>query len=166
MIREGNYTNFPGFYGFLFRHCNTLPLSKNLSTMKKFIEAVKIYLLQGRHILVFAEQGMWWNYKKPRPLTNGAFKFAADNNVPVIPFFITMNDSDLIGEDGFPIQEYTVHILEPIYPDAEKTVRQNVEFMRNKNFAVWKKVYEDTYGIPLKYETREQENVEPTAIWR
>ena len=25
VCREGNYTNFPGFYGFLFRHCNTMP---------------------------------------------------------------------------------------------------------------------------------------------
>lgn len=26
VIREGNYTSFPGFYGFLMRNCNTLPL--------------------------------------------------------------------------------------------------------------------------------------------
>ena len=25
IIREGNYTSFPGFYGFLMRNCNTLP---------------------------------------------------------------------------------------------------------------------------------------------
>ena len=25
VIREGNFTNFPGLYGFFFRHCNTLP---------------------------------------------------------------------------------------------------------------------------------------------
>ena len=34
VCREGNYTNFPGFYGFLFKHCNTLPLSSVASTMK------------------------------------------------------------------------------------------------------------------------------------
>ena len=159
VIREGNFTNFPGFYGFLFRHCNTLPLSQNPSTMKKFIEAVKQYLFQGRHILVYAEQAMWWNYRKPRPLTNGAFKFAADNNVPVIPFFITMEDSDMIGADGFPIQEYTVHILEPIYPDPAMSVRQNVEMMRERNFRMWKEVYESTYGIPLEYKKKREEKV-------
>lgn len=157
VIREGNFTNFPGLYGFLFRHCNTLPLSQNISTMKKFMEAVKSYLFQGRHILVYAEQAMWWNYRKPRPLTNGAFKFAADNNVPVIPFFITMSDSDRIGGDGFPIQEYTIHILEPIFPDPEKSIRQNAEYMKNRNFEAWKKVYEETYGIPLEYTTVEAE---------
>ena len=29
IIREGNYTGFPGFYGFLMRNCDTLPLSSN-----------------------------------------------------------------------------------------------------------------------------------------
>ena len=40
VIREGNYTNFPGIYGFFFRHCNTLPLSANFSTMKNFMAAM------------------------------------------------------------------------------------------------------------------------------
>lgn len=47
VIREGNYTNFPGYYGFLMRNCNTLPLSSNLQTMKKFLAAVKEVLYQG-----------------------------------------------------------------------------------------------------------------------
>ena len=111
VCREGNYTNFPGFYGFLFRHCNTMPLSSNVSTMKKFMDAAKYYLSHGRQILIYAEQAMWWNYRKPRPLTNGAYKIAAENNAPVMPFFITMSDSDIIGGDGFPVQEYTIHIL-------------------------------------------------------
>ena len=29
VIREGNYTGFPGFYGVLMRHCNMLTLIKN-----------------------------------------------------------------------------------------------------------------------------------------
>ena len=151
VIREGNYTNFPGIYGFFFRHCNTLPLSANFSTMKNFMAAVKILLERGEKILVYAEQGMWWNYRKPRPLTAGAFKFAAENRVPVLPIFITMNDSDKTGGDGFPIQEYTLHFLPAIYPDPEKTVKENMEFMKNKNYEMWKEVYEKTYGIPLTY---------------
>ena len=58
---------------------------------------------------------MWWNYRKPKPLKDGAFKLAARNNAPVIPIFITMEDSDIIGEDGFPVQEYIINIEEPIY---------------------------------------------------
>lgn len=149
VCREGNYTNFPGFYGFLFKHCNTLPLSSVASTMKNFMIAVKTYLSQGRQILIYPEQAMWWNYKKPRPLTSGAFKFASKNNVPVIPFFITMSDSNFIGEDGFPVQEYSVHILKPIFPKKELSSRQNAEFMKEENFREWKEIYEKVYGQKL-----------------
>lgn len=156
VCREGNYTNFPGFYGFLFKHCNTLPLSSVASTMKNFMHAVKTYLAQGRQILIYPEQAMWWNYRKPRPLTSGAFKMAAENNVPVIPFFITMRDSDIVDSDGFFVQEYTVNILKPISPKEELSVRQNAEFMKNENYSAWKKVYEEFYGIPLVYSEEEK----------
>ncbi len=155
VIREGNYTNFPGIYGFFFRHCNTLPLSANFSTMKNFMAAMKVLLERGEKVLVYAEQGMWWNYRKPRPLTVGAFKFAVESNVPVLPIFITMNDSDKIGGDGFPIQEYTLHFLPAIYPDPNKSTKENMEMLKDKNYAMWKEVYEKVYGIPLTYSTQE-----------
>ena len=154
VIREGNYTNFPGFYGFLFRNCDTLPLSSNKRTMVEFMKAVDTLLQKGDFILIYPEQSMWWNYRKPKPLKYGAFKMAVRNNVPVIPIFITMNDSDIIGDDGFPIQEYTVNISEPIYPDENLSQRENTEEMLNKNFEDWKNIYEDFYGIPLEYTTK------------
>ena len=153
VCREGNYTNFPGFYGFLFKHCNTLPLSSNASTMRKFLAAVKELLARGEQILIYPEQGMWWNYRKPRPLTSGSYKLAAQNNAPVLPLFITMADSDRVGADGFAVQEYTVHILEPIYPDPALPVRKNTELMKQKNYEAWKAVYERVYGVPLTYTT-------------
>lgn len=151
VIREGNYTNFPGLYGFFFRNCDTLPLSSNKRTMVNFMKAVDSLLQKGEFILIYPEQSMWWNYRKPKPLKHGAFKIAARNNVPVIPIFITMEDSEIIGDDGFPVQEYTVNITEPIYPDENLTQRENTEEMLNKNYEVWKQIYEDFYKIPLEY---------------
>lgn len=156
VIREGNYTNFPGFYGFLFRNCDTLPLSSNKRTMIEFMKAVDTLLQKGDFILIYPEQSMWWNYRKPKPLKPGAFKMAVRNNAPVIPIFITMQDSDKIDDEGFPIQEYTVNIEEPIYPDERLTSKENEENMLNKNFEVWKKIYEDFYGIPLEYTTKKE----------
>lgn len=153
VIREGNYTNFPGFYGFLFRNCNTLPLSQNKKTMYNFLQAVDTILKRGDFILIYPEQSLWWNYRKPKPLKNGAFKFAVKNQAPVLPIFITMEDSDRIGEDGFPVQEYTVFVERPIYPKAGLTEREQVAAMRDENYAVWKKIYEAFYGIPLTYTT-------------
>ncbi|MBQ5471391.1 MAG: 1-acyl-sn-glycerol-3-phosphate acyltransferase [Treponema sp.] len=158
VIREGNYTSFPGFYGYLFRQCNTLPLSSNFSCQKKFMAAIQELLQKKQKILIYAEQGMWWNYKKPRPLTTGAFRFAVNNNAPVLPFFITMKDTDLIDGDGFPVQEYKVHILPAIYPDSSKSAKENIKEMADKNYQMWKEVYEKEYGIPLTYLKKDDEN--------
>ncbi|MCR5147100.1 MAG: 1-acyl-sn-glycerol-3-phosphate acyltransferase, partial [Clostridia bacterium] len=156
VIREGNYTNFPGMYGFFFRNCDTLPLSSNKRTMIQFIKAVDVILKRGDFILVYPEQSMWWNYKKPKPLKNGAFNLAARSNVPVLPIFITMEDSEYIGEDGFPIQEYTVNIGEAIYPDPNLSEKENTVMMRDKNYDIWKNFYEEFYGVELEYDILEE----------
>ena len=153
VIREGNYTNFPGFPGFLFRNGDTLPLSANTSTMIEFMKAVDTILQRGDFILIYPEQSMWWNYTKPKPLKIGAYKMASKNNVPVIPIFITMEDSDIIGDDGEPVQEYTVNIAKPIYPNENLSIKENTEKMREENAKVWKEIYEDFYKIPLEYTT-------------
>jgi 1-acyl-sn-glycerol-3-phosphate acyltransferase len=95
---------------------------------------------------------MWWNYRKPKPLKKGAFSLAAKNKVPVLPCFITMKDSDIMGEDGFYVQEYTIHVAPPIYPDPDKHPAQNTEEMMAKNYQIWKEIYETEYQIPLSYE--------------
>lgn len=159
IIREGNYTNFPGLYGFLFRNCNTLPLSSNKETMKKLLNAIKKILDNKDFILIYPEQSMWWNYKKPKPLKDGAFRFAVKNNVPIIPIFITLKESELIGDDGFPVMEYYVHIEKPIYKNEELTDKENIQEMKNKNFKVWKKIYEEFYEIPLEYTTKNNEEI-------
>ena len=153
VIREGNYTSFPGFYGFLMRNCDTLPLSSNIRTMKKFMTAVDELLHEGHFILVYPEQSMWWNYRKPKPLRNGAFSFAFRNDVPVLPCFITMKDSDVMGDDGFYIQEYTIHVSEPIYPNKNLSYKEGVKDLLDRNYNIWKDIYETEYHMPLVYDT-------------
>ena len=151
VIREGNYTNFPGLYGYLFRHCNTLPLSSNRRTMMNFMSAVNTLLKRGESILIYPEQGMWWNYKKPRPFKVGGFKMAYKAGVPVLPTFITMRDDERLDGDGYPIQRMTVHILPPIYPETELGEKRGAEKMKEQAFALCKAKYEEVYGVPLVY---------------
>lgn len=153
VIREGNYTNFPGFYGMLMRNCYTFPLSSNKDTMRKFMHSMDAALKHGDFMVVYPEQSMWWNYRKPKPLKKGAYTFATKNDVPVLPCFITMEDSDILGEDGFYVQEYTIHIAPAIYPDPQKSRAANIQMMKDKNFEVWKEIYETTYGEALVYDT-------------
>lgn len=160
IIREGNFTNFPGMYGFFFRNCDTLPLGSSKKAMVYLIKAVDEILKRGDFVLIYPEQSMWWDYKQPKPMKNGAFTFAAKSNVPVIPSFITFNDSDVIGEDGNPIQEYTVHIGEPIYPDSTLTLKENIKMLRDKNYKFCIDTYEKVYGKPVEYKTKNHEDMQ------
>lgn len=155
VIREGNYT-FPGIFGFFMRNCNSLPLATDLDVMKEMLNATDYFLKKGYFVLVYAEQSMWWNYRKPKPLKIGGFKFAAKAGVPVIPTFITMRDTDKLDQDGYPIQAYTLHILDPIYPDTDLPINEAANKMRSENEKAWKECYEKTYGIQLTYTTKEE----------
>ena len=76
-----------------------------------------------------------------------------EETIEVIKYCPKEEDSKFIDDDGFPVQEYTINISEPIYPNENLTQRENTEMMLNKNFEVWKNIYEEFYGIPLQYST-------------
>ena len=94
---------------------------------------------------------MWWNYRKPRPMQDGAFALSVRNNVPIVPIFITMEDSDVIDRDGFYVQEYTINILPAIYPDKTLSTSAAKEKMDRENYEAWVRTYEEFYGEPLRY---------------
>ena len=133
-VIKGNNVFIPGIIGFLMRHCDTLPLSTNLRTQRLFAEDLGTILSHGGLVLIYPEQAMWWNYRKPRPHKPGAYFYAAKNHVPVIPLFVTMTDqTGRTDGAGFPKQAYTVHILPPIYPDPARSLRENERAMQEKN---------------------------------
>ena len=150
VIREGNYT-FPGLYGFFLRNCNTLPLATNPTVLRDFYKSMGVILKRGDLVLIYPEQSMWWNYRKPKPLKPGAFMFAVKNNVPVIPTFITMRDTDQVDQDGSKIQAYTLHFLKPIYPNSELNDQENIAKMKADNERQCKEIYESVYGVKLTY---------------
>ncbi len=153
VIREGNYTA-PPMLGFFMRNCDVLPLSSNMQTMKKFLQAIDTILQRGDNILIYPEQAMWMNYRKPRPLKDGAFKFAVKNNVPIVPIFITTEE--VINMKGNPMPSYTVHVLEPIYPNQELGRKEQIQAMMDANYKAWVEVYENVYGEKVTYTTPEE----------
>ncbi len=153
IIREGNYTNFDGFYGRLMRNCDTLPLSSHPRTKAKLIHAIGERLKQGNAVLIYPEESMWWNYKKPKPYKSGAFDLAVRYKVPIVNCFITLCETELIGNDGFPVLEYTPHISEPMYASLELGKKLASEDLKNRAFAFAKSTYETVYGIKLEYST-------------
>jgi len=64
-----------------------------------------------------------------------------------------MRDTEKSGQDGFPIQEYTVHISKPIYPDKDIPYKKQTDQLRKENYRIWKEIYEREYQMPLEYTT-------------
>ena len=151
VIKESNYTNFKGPVRIMMRHANTLPLCSNVSAMKDFFAGMETLLARGEKILIYPEQAMWFNYRKPRPLKPGAFRFAAKYSVPVIPVFIGMKDSDVLDDEGYSVQELYVHYLPVIYPEDGLSAKENADAMMKKNYALWVEAYESFYGEKLTY---------------
>lgn len=89
---------------------------------------------------------MWFNYRKPRPLKPGAYHYAAKNNVPVIGLFAELTDTQKSDGDEFFKVKYRIHVLDPIYPDKNKTFRENSRIMQEKDLMQRKKLYEKVYN--------------------
>ena len=142
----------PGWVGFLMKNCDTLPLSKNLKTLRLFEAALEQILAKGGLVLVYPEQAMWWNYRKPRPPKAGAYHYAAKFEVPIIPCFVTMEDTEVPDGYGFPKQTYTIHVMPPLYPDPQKTNRENERTMQAENYRLCLEKYREVYGVECKYE--------------
>lgn len=151
--------NWPGKLGHLARHTGFLPLSNKLSLLRKFNEAMEYYLeKKHKKILIYPEQAMWRDYKKPRPLKNGAFHYAAKHNAAVLPVFITFRNSGVF-ENGVEILYYTINILKPILPKSELNKQENINYLRTENYNEWKDCYEKTYSIPLEYTTIDKSKI-------
>jgi len=149
VIQETN-AFMKGFFGFLMRNCNTLPVSRSASYMSKNLKpTIKKILDREGFILIYPEQEMWFNYKKPRRVREGAYHYAAEFGVPIIPTFVTMENTDEIGDDGFYKQKHTLHIMPPIFPDPSLSVRENREEMMKKDIEAKRACYEDFYKIKL-----------------
>ena len=107
---------------------------------------------RNRFILIYPEQEMWFNYRKPRPGKRGAFLFAAEYGVPVVPTFVEMVDLPEIVAPGFHDVKLILHVLPPIFPDPEKSARENSFIMCRADFEAKVRCYEQCYGRPLTYE--------------
>ena len=142
-----------GFLGFIMNYADTIPISvdpRYLAT--SFLSVVKEKTVDnGQAVLIYPEQELWFNYRKPRPPKEGAFYFAAKLNIPVLSCFVEIRDAGK-PKNGFTKTEYILHVLEVIYPDKEKSARENALLMAQKDYELKKARYEKVYGKPLTYD--------------
>lgn len=150
-ITAAEFNHQKGFCMGLVRAARLMPIPLRLNAKKRFCQAIEHHLKNNDYILFYPEAAMWPMYEKPRPYKSGAFHFAAKHSVPILPLFITFRNSGAVDEEGRPIKNFTISILDPLFPDPSKNTKENTEMLKNKNFEACKRKYEDVYQKPLSY---------------
>ena len=141
-----------GWRGFLLRYAGLIPVTRDKGFMATFFEQMLGEQLgKGRYVLIYPEQEMWFNYRKPRPPKRGAYHYAAKFGVPVISCFVEIEDVPGVGPDGIGNTRWILHILPTIWLDPEKSVRENSIAMMEQDYAQKRAAYEKAYGKTLDY---------------
>jgi 1-acyl-sn-glycerol-3-phosphate acyltransferase len=142
----------PGFLGYLMNYLKIIPICKSPHYINEIFKPyLKEIIDDNNFVLIYPEEEMWFNYRKPRPCKRGSYLFAAELNVPVISCFVEMIDLDTFDNAEFKNVKYIIHILKTIYPDKEKSIRQNSIDMAEIDYKQKKEAYENAYGKKLDY---------------
>lgn len=142
-----------GIVGFLMNYADTIPISSEPHYLAKDFPAILRERLIDKKdaVLLYPEQEMWFNYRKPRPPKNGAYFYAAKLNVPIVSCFVEIIDLNKDDNSEFKKVKYVLHILDVLYPDKNKTVRENTDYLALTDYSLKKACYERVYGKKLTY---------------
>lgn len=142
-----------GALGFIMRYTDTIPLSDDSRYLAgDFVSLLAEKTGKNDMVLIYPEQEMWFNYRKPRPPKRGAYRFAAQLGVPVICCFVEIVDLGEKDTDEFNKVRYILHILDVLFPDPDKGVRENSFAMCARDYELKKAAYEQIYGESLNYD--------------
>lgn len=154
ICQDSNFA-MTGPIGFLMNYANTIPISTQPRYLARdFLSVLKEKLvIKGESVLLYPEQEMWFNYRKPRPPKGGAYFYAAKLNVPIVSCFVEMVDTgEPDGKSGnFSKVRFILHVLDILYPDADRSTKENTEFLACADYKLKKECYEKVYGRKLNY---------------
>ncbi len=142
-------TNFAmhGFLGFIMNYADTIPISRNMHYMQReFCDIISELVGRDEWVLIYPEQEMWFNYRKPRTVKPGAYYYAAKLNVPIISCFVEIQETNEADNEEFSKVKYKIHVLDTIYPDKNKSARENSREMQKKDYMQKLECYEKAYG--------------------
>ncbi|WP_125581935.1 lysophospholipid acyltransferase family protein [Lacticaseibacillus suibinensis] len=152
IVSQTTNLKMPGTLGYVFNNADILPIAADVNYLAhEFPAMLEKVLAAGRDVLIYPEQEMWYNYRKPRPPKRGAYYYAAQFNVPIISCFVALQNSSRQVSPAFNAVSYQLEILKPIYPDPTKSVRANSIAMMNQDYQQKCAAYERAYHRPLSY---------------
>lgn len=156
VYHTGAYFNMKNdIRGPLLKWLGLLPISNCFGAQKNFRQTVKDRVEHGKIVHFYPEQALWLRYEKVRPFKVGAFKYAAMFSAPVLPAFFSFEDTAF--RRFFHLKKRIVlNILPPVYPDKEKSERENTEYLLSECRREMIEAYERIYGKKMEFSTIEQ----------
>ena len=142
----GPKNNKTGLGGHIIRHGGMLPFSTNFDAARNLNAEIGRLLESGKIVNFYAEQALWTNYQKPRPMKDGAFHYAIKHNVPILPVFCTFQ-KDKRGH----MHKLRINILPPIFANENLPRREKLRDMKSRAEQAWQDCYERAYGKHLEY---------------
>lgn len=142
----GPKNNKTGLGGHIIRHGGMLPFSPDFDATRNLNAEIARLLQKGKIVNFYAEQALWTNYQKPRPLKDGAFHYAIKHQVPILPIFCTFR-TDRRGH----MHKLRIHILPAIYSDETLPRKEKLNDLKARTELAWKECYEREYRRPLNY---------------
>lgn len=147
-----------GLLGFVMNYDDTIPLSGRPSFLNGPFKQMLNAAFAGHHwVLIYPEQEMWFNYRKPRPPKRGAYFYAAEAGVPIISCFTEIRDLPVRENQQLREVRYILHVLDPIYPDPKLSARDNSFYMMQRDYVQKCQAYTAAYGKPLSYAFTQQD---------
>lgn len=152
VVSQDTNLKMKGFFVFFMYYMDIIPVSRDKEYMTRYYEnMIKEAFDRGQNVLIYPEQEMWFNYRKPRPGKRGAYFYAAKFHVPVVSCFVEIKDLPEMETEHFYKTQYVLHVLKPIYPDVRKSVRDNSIWMQEQDYRQKVEAYESCYGKKLDY---------------
>ena len=155
IVIEDTNLMLPGVLRYLMNNIGTIPLVNSPSYINNiFLGHLHRQLAVNHWVLIFPEQEMWWNYRKPRKPQRGAYYFAAKEAVPIISTFVELRSLPQLekSDPQFYQTKYIVHVLPTIEPDMTLSVDKRSKKMMAQDYQQKVAAYEQAYNKKLDYD--------------
>ncbi len=114
-----------------------LPLNGDIRNMVALMDSMKFYIEKKQFVLIYPEAHIWPYYTKIRNFHSGSFNYPARLEAPILPIVTTWRKPK-IGKKP----KQTLYILDPIFPDPNKTTSENKEYLYHATLEAMKKCSE------------------------
>lgn len=118
----------------LIKLLHAIPIPKSVRAKIKFNHTINELLQNGKTLHFYPEGSLWPYYTKIRHFKDGAFRFAVENNVPVIPMVYTFEESTGILKYLKKKHSINLHILKPIYPNKNINKLESIKKLKEETY--------------------------------